>query len=188
MKAIPRSRYLLFFSLAAGGLAIDLVSKRWIFDRLEMPNHRPTEWLWKPVFGFTTNLNEGALFGMGQGQVLLFAVLSIVAAAGILYWLFISGAASDRLITVALALVMGGILGNLYDRLGMPGLVWDEYQPDHVTGAPVYAVRDWLNFALIDWPIFNIADSLLVCGAGLLMVHAYWFDFKAEAKKPAAKA
>jgi lipoprotein signal peptidase len=37
----------------------------------------------------------------------------------------------------------------------------------------VYAVRDWLNFQLINWPIFNLADSFLVCGAALLIWHAF---------------
>ena len=126
------------------------------------------------IFGFTTSLNEGALFGIGQGQGLLFSLLSLVAAVGILYWLFVAGAAGDRLLTIALACVTGGIFGNLYDRLGLPGLAWG---PDAgaVAGERVYAVRDWLHFKIdpfINWPIFNIADSLLVCGAALLILHA----------------
>ena len=159
MKAIPLSRFVLFWGLAAGGCAVDLATKRWIFDRLGMPAARPTEWLIDNVFGFTTSLNKGALFGIGQGQVALFAALSVVALIGILYWLFISGAAHDLLLTIALGSVCAGIFGNLYDRLGLPGLMWN--------GETVYAVRDWLHFqiqGLINWPIFNIADSLLVCG------------------------
>ena len=88
-------------------------------------------WLWDNVFGLTTSLNEGALFGIGQGRVALFAALSIVALIGILYWLFVAGAAEDLLLTVALGPVTAGILGNLYDRLGLPGLISE--------GEPVYA-------------------------------------------------
>ena len=43
----------------------------------------------------------------------------------------------------------------------------------------MYAVRDWLHFrveGIIDWPIFNVADSLLVCGAALLVWHALWAE------------
>ena len=86
-----------------------------------------------------------------------------------------AGAAHDRLLTVALGCVTGGIFGNLYDRLGLPGLTWPAAGPRTMPGDPVYAVRDWLHFkidGLIDWPIFNIADSLLVCGAALLVWHA----------------
>ncbi|HTU26330.1 MAG TPA: signal peptidase II [Pirellulales bacterium] len=171
MKAIPRSHIALFFALAAGGCAIDLATKRWIFDRLGMPGIMPPEWLIPNVFSFTTSLNQGALFGIGQGQVALFAALSVVALLGILVWLFVAGAARDRLLTIALGAVCAGILGNLYDRMGFAGLQWN--------GQTVYAVRDWLHFqieGLIDWPIFNIADSLLVCGAGLLV----WQAFRAE--------
>jgi signal peptidase II len=131
------------------------------------------------IFGFETSLNEGALFGMGQGQVVLFSVLSVVALVGIVYWLFFAGAARDRLLTIALGCVTGGILGNLYDRTGMPGLKWTasvDPRRGHEAGEPVYAVRDWLHFKIdalnFDWPIFNIADSLLVCGALLLLYHA----------------
>lgn len=174
MRAVPASRYLLFLGIALGGCAIDLATKRWIFDRLGMPRHNPSWWLIDEVFGFTTSLNEGALFGIGQGQGLLFSSLSIVAAAAIAYWLFIAEAAKDLLLTVALACVTAGILGNLYDRLGLPGLTWGPGSA-HEPGQRVYAVRDWLHFKIdgvVDWPIFNLADSLLVCGAALLVWQA----------------
>jgi signal peptidase II len=174
MHAVPAHRYLLFGGIALVGCAVDLLSKRWIFDKLGMPS-RTSESLWlvDGVFGFTTSLNEGALFGIGQGQGLIFSLLSIVAALGILYWLFIAKAAQDRLLTIALAAVTGGILGNLYDRLGLSGLLWEPGTLN--AGQRVFAVRDWLHLKIdhvIDWPIFNIADSLLVCGAALLVWHA----------------
>jgi signal peptidase II len=146
-----------------------------------MPHQQATWWLWQDVFGFTTSLNEGALFGIGQGQVTLFAGLSIVAAVGIVYWLFVAGAAKDLLLSVALALVTGGIFGNLYDRLGLSGLTWPQNVGAPMAGTPIYAVRDWLDFHLIRWPIFNLADSFLVCGAGLLIWHA----FRPEARQSA---
>ena len=94
------------------------------FARLGMPHERPSWWLVDEIFGFTTSLNEGALFGIGQGQGLVFSGLSLAAIAGIFYWLFVAGAAHDLLLTIALGAVTGGILGNLYDRLGLPGLNW----------------------------------------------------------------
>jgi signal peptidase II len=179
MKAVPPSRYLLFGGLALAGCAADLLSKQWIFNYLGMPSAtRESIWLVDGIFGFTTSLNEGALFGIGQGKGLVFSLLSIVAALGIFWWLFVAQAAQDRLLTTALGLVTGGILGNLYDRLGLSGLVWDD-GPFHPAGERVYAVRDWLHFKIdhvIDWPIFNIADSLLVCGAALLICHALWSE------------
>ncbi|MFH1267351.1 MAG: signal peptidase II [Planctomycetota bacterium] len=183
-EAVPASRYVVFFLLAGGGFALDLVSKNWIFGRLGMPGERPTWWLWQDVFGFQTNLNEGALFGMAQGCVVMFSVLSIAAVPGILYWLFVAGAARDRLFTVTMGLVTAGILGNLYDRLGLPGLKWNFANALHNVGDPVYAVRDWILVMIgkWPWPTFNVADSLLVSGAILLIWHAFW----QEAGRPAA--
>lgn len=178
MKAVPPNRYVLFFSIALVGCALDLATKSYLFARLEMPlpGGGPVWWVIPDVFGFQTSLNEGALFGWGQGMVAVFAVASVLAAAGILFWLFGLGAARDRWLTVSLACVMAGVLGNLYDRLGLPGLRWPAGFPHHAPGDPVYAVRDWILVMIgrWPWPTFNIADSLLVCGAGLLLWHAFF--------------
>lgn len=180
MDAVPRSRYVLFFTIVAAGCALDLATKSWIFTWLGLPGENPTHWLWKDIFGFTTSLNEGALFGIGKGQVLLLTSLSVAAALGILYWLFITGAAHDRLLTIALGCVLAGIFGNLYDRLGIPGLT--------LGGQRILAVRDWLHFrveGIIDWPIFNLADSFLVCGAALLVWHAFRAENSPRSRVPA---
>ena len=180
-EAVPISRYLVFFSLAVVGCAVDLASKRWMFARLGMPDHSvPPEWIWKGVFGFQTSLNEGALFGMGQGLWPLFAALSIGAAVGIFVWLFVAGAARDWLLTIALGVVTAGILGNLYDRLGLPGLVWQNRLP----GGSVHAVRDFILVMIggWPWPTFNLADSSLVCGALLLVWHAVLTKAEPEMK------
>jgi signal peptidase II len=146
---------------------IDITTKNWIFKRLGPPSEK-TEWIWQPYFGLQTALNEGALFGIGQGRVALFATLSCLAAAAIVYWLFVAGGARDRLLTISLGSVMGGVAGNLYDRLGL----W--WTPD-LADQPRYAVRDWILFRYGDWvwPNFNVADMLLVCGAMLLVLHAW---------------
>lgn len=104
---------------------------------------------------------------MGQGRVALFATLSVAAAIGILVWVFWGQAAREKPLVIALGGVLGGILGNLYDRLGMWG-------GKSVDGRPIRAVRDWILVCYYDWiwPNFNIADCLLVIGAGILAWHA----------------
>lgn len=172
LPTVPVSRYVLFGAIASIGLGLDLYSKWWMFHTLGMPGMDPGIWLLPEVFGFQTSLNEGALWGMGQGQQNVFITLSFVASVAILYWLFVQRAAHDLWTTTALGGVMAGILGNLYDRLGLPGLLWN--YPDDRIGQPVYAVRDWIYFKLIEWPLFNIADSLLVCGCIMLALQAWW--------------
>ena len=122
------------------------------------------------VFVLETNLNEGALFGMGQGLSWLFATVSVAALLGILVMVARPATRASRWLVVALALICGGIVGNLYDRLGLPGLEW--HAPLDRVGQPVHAVRDWIHVTVpgvIDWPIFNLADSWLVIGAGMLL-------------------
>lgn len=148
----------------------------WVGD----PPARGEWWIWENIAGIQTSLNAGALFGMGHGYSGLFALLSIVAAIGIVVWLFRFGAAHELFLTVALACVMAGICGNLYDRLGL----W------HAPGTPDVwpnLVRDWILFRYrgYSWPNFNVADSLLVCGAGLLLWHGF---FLADQQPPAASA
>ena len=130
-------------------------------------------WVFQDVAGFQTSLNQGALFGFGQGWTMLFAGLSVAATIAILYWLFVAKAARSLLLTSALALITAGILGNLYDRLGLHGL---RSPPRPSPGGPVYAVRDWILVRIYhwDWPNFNLADSMLVVGASLLFWQAYF--------------
>jgi signal peptidase II len=169
----------LFTVLAVTGCVADLATKQLIFQWRGLPRPNNEWWLWEPYVGIETAVNIGALFGMGSGYGHVFAVLSVLAALGIVVWLFRYGAASDLWLTCALSLVMGGIFGNLYDRLG---LWWGPGMPlEWKTG-----VRDWIlfRFGNFTWPNFNIADSLLVCGAFMLMLHAFFFEQAVEEAAP----
>ena len=109
MKAVPTNRYAVFFSLAVLGCLVDLATKSWAFRWLGGPGEAPPYWIVRDVFGFQTSLNEGALFGMGQGWVHLFSALSVAAAASILYWLFVQRAANDLCLTIALGSITAGM-------------------------------------------------------------------------------
>jgi len=188
MKQVPPSRYWLFGSIAASGLAWDLITKSRVFRELGYPG-RSSDWsystpfLWgKFSFRLTTWFNQGALFGIGQGKGWLFASLSVLAVAGIIYWLFVRGEARSKWLTVTLGLILAGALGNLYDRMYLHGCV------DSISGEPIYGVRDFfqadipfiswswpLTFRLIPeyhWPIFNFADVFLVTGAIMLTIYS----------------
>lgn len=185
----PRSRWLVFALLAGFGLWWDLYSKWLAFDTLgyaRVPGDRQPisepwlTWLWgRNVLYISTNFNYGALWGFGQGWSLGFAALSMLAAVGITYWLFVHGAARSLWLTVALGLVMAGTLGNLYDRLGLHGLTTHD-------GTPIRAVRDFIYFKIIEWPIFNFADSFLVTGAIMLILHSFWHDLVERKQEPLA--
>ena len=185
---LPRGRYVTFFGLALLGCGADLLSKELVFRWRGLPEGQPTWWLIENYLGVQTSLNPGALFGMGAGGSWFFATLSAVAVVGILVWLFVWRAAHDRLLNFALGCMTGGILGNLYDRLGLWHL--GRPLPPGFNGLD-HAVRDWILFQCQEiplkifnpWPNFNIADSLLVCSAGLLVFHAWRYREPAPSSK-----
>jgi lipoprotein signal peptidase len=117
-------------------------------------------WLRKLNSDKVPRVNHGALFGLlnhHEGTAnWLFAIVSIIAGIAIIGWSFRASATPDRLLCGALGLILGGTIGNLYDRLVFNG------------------VRDFLYFYKIDWPVFNIADCCLVVGAALLLVQAFF--------------
>lgn len=179
---LPWNRYALYAVLAVVGLAWDLYSKHTVFQWFGCPGR--AEWTWKAgsfvSFTLHTNFNEGALWGIGQGGAPVFAGLSILAVLGILYFLFWAGHARSLWLTIALGLVTAGALGNLYDRLGLHG--WKH------EGKAVYAVRDFLYFRFFDqfdWAIFNFADTYLVVGACMLVIHSFQSETLAEPKPEA---
>lgn len=186
----PRSRYVVYGALVAFGVAVDLATKAVVFAQLGYP-HRTSDWNWgMPLLWgrfdiqLTTSFNQGALFGMGQGFTPLFALLSVAAVGFVVWWLFNKGEARSLWLTIALGLVTAGAIGNLYDRLWLHGC-------RTIEGLPLTGVRDFLDcripwvflmtpegrfgptlVAQWPWPIFNLADSFLVCGAGLLLVQS----------------
>ncbi|MCA9051978.1 MAG: signal peptidase II [Planctomycetaceae bacterium] len=184
MAAVPRNRICLYVALTVGLLVLDLWSKDVAFGTFGVRNGGP--WLADNSvfrFRFFTSLNEGALWGMGQGFAWLFAALSIGAFGAILWFLFVKKYADSLWLTTALGFVSGGTLGNLYDRLGMHGIILPG------SDTPVSAVRDFFHFQFggtpdapaFDWAIFNVADICLVTGAIMLMLHSFQQPAGAEA-------
>ncbi|MFO0923436.1 MAG: signal peptidase II [Pirellulales bacterium] len=167
-SSFPKVSAVAYFVIAILGTAIDLATKQAVFSWRGLPGEQPPWWLIRNYVGIETAVNEGALFGMGAGYGRLFAIFSIFAAIGILVWLFYFQAVRSKWLTVALGCVTAGIGGNLYDRLGL----WvSAGMPEEWNSG----VRDWILFRYgqYTWPNFNIADSLLVCGAIMLAWHTF---------------
>lgn len=130
----------------------------------------------RPILGDLLRLtyieNAGMAFGINPGGKLFFSLFTLAAAAAIL--LFLYHARTERLVfRVALALVLGGAVGNLIDRIFYERLFHD--------GAFFYGrVVDFLDmdfpdvslfgFTLTRWPVFNIADACVTTGVLLLLV------------------
>ncbi|MBI5202048.1 MAG: signal peptidase II [Elusimicrobia bacterium] len=126
--------------IVAAVVAADRLTKiwaqSWLYPRSPIPLTK--------FFYFTYVENTGAAFGMMQGANLFFIGVSVVLLGG-LFWMRTRPEAAGRWAQAALALVAGGALGNLYDRLAFGHVI------------------DFLDFRV--WPVFNVADSCISVGA-----------------------
>ena len=104
----------------------------------------------------TSHRNEGAAWGILQGKMIFFYVVTLVVIGLVILWIRKLDIKKEKLLVIALSLILGGALGNFIDRV--------MYQ--HVV--------DFINTYIFgyDFPIFNIADSALCIGVFLLAVDA----------------
>jgi len=145
----------LWFSLAAGVVLLDQVSKQLALAQLDYA--QPVELL--PVLNMTLHFNRGAAFSFlseaGGWQRWFFSAIALAASAVLAVWL-LRLRRGETLLAVSLSLIMGGALGNLWDRL----------RYGHVV--------DFISVHYHNWyfPTFNVADSAVSVGAALMILDA----------------
>lgn len=159
-----------FVLLGSGITALDLWSKKAAFELLKVvevgePPRVLTQERYVVVpqwFELEANYNYGAFSGWFSQHTGWLAVLSgvaLVVIAGIFFYQFRFPGEPGKLFTVSLGLLWGGTCGNLYDR------------------AKLAAVRDWIKWFYVSadgkehvWPNFNVADSAICTGVGILIL------------------
>ena len=157
LLTLPDSKaQLTFWSLAVVGLALDLWTKKVVFDWLE---HRDNVSIINGFLQLTRALNNGAAFGLLPGRPYLLVAVSVVALIAIIA-VFLFSRSRQRLVHIALGLFTAGVCGNLYDRIFNGGFVRDFIDVVYWPGK--------------HWPAFNIADSLLCVGVGLLLISTFF--------------
>lgn len=149
-------------------LALDLVTKSWALRTLAFERGE----LFGGLVPLTLAFNKGAAFGIsvGEDSRWLFVPITFVAL-GLLGVLFKQAERGDWLRIGAIALVVSGALGNLYDRLR-----WDRGVVDFI--GP-------LDLGFWYFPIFNVADMAITCGAVMLAI-SFWLEEKQIAREAAA--
>ena len=138
------------FSVAWFVWILDLATKLWAVSTL---SHRSDIKVIGSFFKLTLVRNSGAAFSLAAGATIFLSIFGILFLCAILYF---SLRITSKGWAVVLGLVMGGILGNLVDRIFR--------EPGVLRGH----VIDWMQ--LPNWPIFNIADSAIVIAALIAMV------------------
>ncbi len=144
-----------WFSISAAVVVLDLVTKHLIQGAFQYGEHLTIT----NFFDLVHFHNEGAAFGFlnnaGGWQKWFFTAISITAAVVITY--LIKKNSAQKLFCLGLALVLGGALGNLYDRITLGYVV------------------DFLNFHWNShaFPAFNVADSAISVGVAILLLDSF---------------
>ncbi len=137
----------LLFAIILGVIAFDQITK-WLAVIYLMGE--PSFPLWKDVLHFTYVENTGMAFGMLKDQRWVFMVFSTVAIVALFIY-YIKFRPKSRWMQVAVAMIIGGGIGNMIDRIALGYVI------------------DFIDFTLIDFAVFNVADSFVCVGAGILI-------------------
>jgi signal peptidase II len=148
--ALKVRRWRTLFGVAWAVWIIDLATKIWAVENL---SYRSNIKIIGDFFQLTYVRNPGAAFSFASGATVFLSLFSLLVMIAILHY---SVKITSRGWAVVLGLVLGGILGNMVDRIFR--------EPGVLRGH----VIDWLQ--LPNWPVFNIADMAIVSAALISMV------------------
>lgn len=167
----------IWLTIIASTIVLDQVSKHLVMNFL---NREEPFVLIKGVLRFSYVENDGAAFGSFGDQRWIFMIVSTVGIAALMIYLW-KFRPKSKLACVAISMIIGGGIGNMIDRVFYKGtLPWTE-------GKNV--VIDFIDFCAFPeiWPwVFNIADSFVCIGAGLMIwwcISELIVEIKAEKAK-----
>lgn len=151
---------MIYYVIAAFVIALDQFTKWLIVENMEIRESIP---LIENILYLTSHRNAGAAFGILQGQMWLFYIATVGVVAAIIYMIQ-TQLNGSRWYGTALALVLGGAVGNFIDRV-LEG-----------------AVVDFVDIYIFNYnyPIFNVADMALVAGVIMVILHVFLEEKRQE--------
>jgi len=152
MNIIQRSGLLII----GATIVLDQATKYWALEQLTPPNMINVF----PFMDFILAWNEGISFGFLRGGVVppsAFILIAVLISAFLLWQLWNS---TSLVVGLAFGLIIGGAIGNVIDR-AIYGAVVD------------FILLSWKSWS---WPVFNVADSAITCGVGLILIDSLWPD------------
>ena len=152
-------RLVIFYAIIAFVIILDQVTKHIITTTMQLGESIPVI---ENIFHITYFRNAGAAFGILQGQTLILTIVPIVLIIAIFVFLTKKAKENHVVLSLGLALICAGGIGNLIDRIRFS------------------AVIDFFDFRV--FPIFNVADSCVVIGCGLLIVYTIFLDKSEKAE------
>jgi len=172
-----------FFVVVLLLLTGDLLLKWWAFDSFAgpvdipgvlagddaLPTRQTT--LAPNMLALKLVLNQGAVFGLGQGYTWLFLIITVLAI-GFVGYVLLTSPADQRVMHLCLALILAGALGNMIDRITF-GAVRDMLYL--FPGVQLPFGWQWANGSREIYPwIFNLADVYLTVGIALMLLRSLW--------------
>lgn len=151
--------------IIVGVIFLDQITKWLTVINLDLGESFP---LIENVFHFTYVQNRGAAFGILKDQRWVFLIISTVAIVAMFIMLWKSRKDS-KLLCIAISMIIGGGIGNMIDRCLLGYVI------------------DFLDFTLINFAVFNVADSFVCIGVGLFILELI-FEMKKEIQNGKNKA
>ena len=134
----------LYFIISLAIIGIDQLTKLWLYGKSFS--------LIGDLLWIHSSFNTGAAFSFMSGALWFFIVVSVIASGLMIYLIISKKLGLAKFTKIAIALVLGGAIGNLIDRIAFGG------------------VRDFIYFKSINFAIFNFADAAITIGGVLLAV------------------
>lgn len=144
---------MIFFLLIVGIVILDQLVKYLVSSSMELHQSIPVI---RDIFHITYIHNDGAAFRLLQGQQGFLILVTSITLAAVLVYLYQIRRSGHWSLLLSLALLAGGGIGNLIDRVRFRYVV------------------DYLDLRI--WPVFNIADICVVVGCGMLLIHMFYFE------------
>lgn len=129
------------------GIILDRLTKNYAINNLIENPYSGT------LFNFTYLENRGAAFGILQDRRIFFIILTLAIVCALVYYFLKNYKTNPKVLNIALAMIISGAIGNFYDRLFQGYVV------------------DFIEFAFVNFPVFNIADIFVTIGSILLIIY-----------------
>lgn len=143
--------------IVIGIIALDQLSKYWVINNIGLTD---SYMVIPNVIDFVYVKNTGAAFSFLADKtygIVLLSLISVAFCAGVM-WFMIKRKPKSRLLTISLALMLAGAFGNVIDRIFRGYVV------------------DFIETTFMKFPVFNIADIAITCGAALMIIYVLFYE------------
>ncbi|KGR92147.1 peptidase A8 [Ureibacillus massiliensis 4400831 = CIP 108448 = CCUG 49529] len=153
-----------YYGIAAIIIILDQWTKWLVVKNMELGDQIS---IWDPWFGLLSHRNRGAAWGMLQGQMWIFTIVTLAVIVGVIYY-FHKQAKGNHFLAISLMILLGGTIGNFIDRI--------------FRGEVVDFIDVLIPVINYDFPIFNIADAALTISI-IMIILVLFMEERAEKKK-----